>query len=672
MSKLNYSFKLNFLLVFICVFTSACTQDENLNEEKIIHFDNKFKDSKIRDIYNLRDQRNTLGVAEYLTSDSLKYRREALIAFGSIQDTTALPYCKKILEEENNISLKIAAAFAIGQISSPVLNDFLINYIVMHEADEEVVEHLFEALGMCATDRVIVFMTGFVTLSVPIKRGIVKGLYKAIIWQKSTSLDAALQVMRIYSRSFSEGMEDDETREWCSSFFGKLNSEHTLEVFSSNIFDQARRNEDELIRANFALAIKAFSKANGSATALQKILSTEKSPLVLINAIRSTEAVKYTTVIDETISFLANENPIVATVAADVLYRKLGWNTSKKVYKIAKGIKYPNPRAKALKAVMEERNKQSEIYNFAKDLFDNSSSVYEKCLLLEAMNESKIGKNIAFDTWKTTTSTPLKTKAIEIITANYAKHKSLSSAKGKELNKILVDALLTNDVGQIYTICSFMSSNVAKFKKYYPSVNQMDSVKNNLEIPLQVEAVIEIEKAIAAINKTPYKYSAPKSNVGVKWEMIQHIKENHLAKIYTNQGEITIQLKVEEAPATVAMFVDLVQQNFYDGLFFHRMVPNFVAQGGDPRGDGFGGLPYSIPSEFSLLEYKEGSLGIASAGKDTESCQFFFTEVPTHHLDGRYTVFAEVVEGLDVMHKLEYGDKMDSVVVVKDILASAQ
>ncbi|AZQ64553.1 peptidylprolyl isomerase [Flammeovirga pectinis] len=154
--------------------------------------------------------------------------------------------------------------------------------------------------------------------------------------------------------------------------------------------------------------------------------------------------------------------------------------------------------------------------------------------------------------------------------------------------------------------------------------------------------------------------------------MIQHIKENHLAKIYTNQGEITIQLKVEEAPATVAMFVDLVQQNFYDGLFFHRMVPNFVAQGGDPRGDGFGGLPYSIPSEFSLLEYKEGSLGIASAGKDTESCQFFFTEVPTHHLDGRYTVFAEVVEGLDVMHKLEYGDKMDSVVVVKDILASAQ
>ncbi|MBD0405151.1 peptidylprolyl isomerase [Flammeovirga sp. EKP202] len=154
--------------------------------------------------------------------------------------------------------------------------------------------------------------------------------------------------------------------------------------------------------------------------------------------------------------------------------------------------------------------------------------------------------------------------------------------------------------------------------------------------------------------------------------MIQNIKQNQNAVLSTSKGDITVQLKVEEAPATVAMFVELVDQKFYDSLYFHRVIPNFVAQGGDPGGDGFGGLESTIPSEFSYLEYKVGSLGIASAGKDTESCQFFITEVPTHHLDGRYTIFAEVVDGMEVMKALEYGDQIVKVNLIKDNLAEVQ
>ncbi|OHX68438.1 hypothetical protein NH26_04105 [Flammeovirga pacifica] len=144
------------------------------------------------------------------------------------------------------------------------------------------------------------------------------------------------------------------------------------------------------------------------------------------------------------------------------------------------------------------------------------------------------------------------------------------------------------------------------------------------------------------------------------------MEQNQIARIKTEKGEIDIQLKVEEAPATVSMFISLIDSGFYDHLHFHRMVPNFVTQGGDPRGDGFGGLDYNIPSEFSKLNYKTGSLGIASAGKDTESCQFFFSLKPTHHLDGKYTIFAEVVEGFDILKKLEYGDEIISIFLVKN------
>jgi len=113
----------------------------------------------------------------------------------------------------------------------------------------------------------------------------------------------------------------------------------------------------------------------------------------------------------------------------------------------------------------------------------------------------------------------------------------------------------------------------------------------------------------------------------------------------------------------VLSFAKLVRKKFYDGLIFHRVVPDFVIQGGDPRGDGWGGPGYSIRSEFSLATFTKGAVGIASSGKDTEGCQFFITQVPTPHLDGRYTVFAQVIEGQDVVDRIQIGDTITEIVL---------
>ena len=118
---------------------------------------------------------------------------------------------------------------------------------------------------------------------------------------------------------------------------------------------------------------------------------------------------------------------------------------------------------------------------------------------------------------------------------------------------------------------------------------------------------------------------------------------------------------------SVATFVTLAKKGFYDGKTFHRVIANFVAQGGCPRGDGFGGLDYSIASEFAPLNYGTGYVGLASAGKDTESCQWFITHSPTPHLDGNYTIFAKVVEGMDVVLKLMIGDKIESVKLIEEV-----
>jgi cyclophilin family peptidyl-prolyl cis-trans isomerase len=131
--------------------------------------------------------------------------------------------------------------------------------------------------------------------------------------------------------------------------------------------------------------------------------------------------------------------------------------------------------------------------------------------------------------------------------------------------------------------------------------------------------------------------------------------------VETTKGKIILQLLVEEAPGSVANFVALLRQQYFDGKVFHRVVPNFVVQTGCSRGDGYGSEDYSLRSEFSLTRYREGAVGMASAGKDTEGTQWFISHSPTPHLDGRYTIFAQVVEGMEVVKSIGVGDKILSV-----------
>ena len=133
-------------------------------------------------------------------------------------------------------------------------------------------------------------------------------------------------------------------------------------------------------------------------------------------------------------------------------------------------------------------------------------------------------------------------------------------------------------------------------------------------------------------------------------------------RLKTNKGDIVIELFENEAPNTVANFISLVEKGFYDGLAFHRVLPGFMAQGGDPKGDGTGGPGYTIACECDNPEHRihfRGSLSMAHAGKDTGGSQFFLTFRPTGHLNGKHTVFGRIIEGMDVLPKLQRRDPGD-------------
>jgi cyclophilin family peptidyl-prolyl cis-trans isomerase len=133
-----------------------------------------------------------------------------------------------------------------------------------------------------------------------------------------------------------------------------------------------------------------------------------------------------------------------------------------------------------------------------------------------------------------------------------------------------------------------------------------------------------------------------------------------------NGAEVTIGFFPEDAPKTVENFVTLAKQGFYDGLTFHRVVPNFVVQGGDPKGDGTGGPGYTIAAEFNRRKHVRGTVAMArSQHPDSAGSQFYITYGPTPHLDGNYTVFGEVVSGMEHVDRIRQGDRMRSVRIIE-------
>ncbi|MGD2086743.1 MAG: peptidylprolyl isomerase [Candidatus Aminicenantes bacterium] len=228
------------------------------------------------------------------------------------------------------------------------------------------------------------------------------------------------------------------------------------------------------------------------------------------------------------------------------------------------------------------------------------------------------------------------------------------------------------------------------FKEIYKDTDFLTAALNKCELPKDLEGWLELRKTIDFFNGTQSAASPlPLKNHPIDWELVTSIPPDQQIRIKTSKGDITIQLMVNDAPGSVSNFLRLIKergrrphpihgqpdavlsrtssQKFDEkrGVHkvivksvVHRVVPNFVIQDGCPRGDGVGGPAFTIGSELGPLHYEEGTVGMASAGKDTEGSQWFITHSPTPHLDGRYTIFGKVTAGMDVVHKIEVGDKI--------------
>jgi peptidyl-prolyl cis-trans isomerase B (cyclophilin B) len=159
--------------------------------------------------------------------------------------------------------------------------------------------------------------------------------------------------------------------------------------------------------------------------------------------------------------------------------------------------------------------------------------------------------------------------------------------------------------------------------------------------------------------------SQPPKSYNSPTPMTIDVNKKYTALIKTARGDLTIELYPQDAPVTVNNFVALARKGFYNGLTFHRIIPGFMAQGGDPSGNGTGGPGYKFQDEFSSRTHQAGSLSMANSGPNTNGSQFFICYAPQPHLNGKHTVFGQLTQGMDVLKQLVNGDKMNEVVITE-------
>ena len=598
---------------------------------------NKFSDSVHIRIGDLQDRRKGDSLLSYLHHPNALYREHALMALGSIQDTLLVEAMRESLRDED-ASVRYAAAFALGQTRCAASEQF-IEEALKSEKDLRVRSRLYESYGR-TTRRWNIQQTSPSDSVEAI--GFAWGMFR-------TPSDSVLNAL-------ASGLLENtnaNVRLGAAHYF----SRKALNPISAAkpLMHAAQHDRNDEVRMAAALALRKIPTDEVFQT-LTNILANDLSYRVRVNAVAAFQNFKSTQVLPSLLRYTKDRSLPVSIRAAEVIDAISDASSWKEIASSARTS--ANVRVKALLYQAAMRTSQDQdLYKEIRDQYQLTTDGYQKGEYLAALGETLMSFAFVRDELMHADTAVIRTAAASALT-EMNRSKQFGLALKTEFVTAYREAIAMGDQAVTGIVCDALSDPELGFKSLINDWQFLVEAKRKLQLPGDIETLQVVDAAIAYFENKPVAPVHHEFNHPIDWALVRSIRSDQRAVIVTAKGIVTMRLLVDEAPGSVANFVSLVRAGAYNGKFFHRVVPNFVAQGGCPRGDGSGSEPYTIRSEFSTRRYKTGSVGMASAGKDTESCQWFITHSPTPHLDGAYTIFAEVEDGMEVVHQLEVGDKI--------------
>jgi peptidylprolyl isomerase len=639
----------------------------------------------VDEILLLQDSRslNDGKLYGYLHSFDVSERARAALALANIQDTTSIPFLLPSLNDSSAIVRRMAA-FALGQIGSAKGAAHLFSRIP-DEADPECLKEIIDAIGKCGGReelRALALEAGSLPLAfrssiaLSVARFAYRGVKDSVASEYvvdllGDSLSAAMAtygVMRIgdstlvkrHLSAFIANLEhrSPELRMWTATILGIVSDSAAL----SALVDRCRHDVDWRVRVNAVRALKKYPAALARPALLTLIVDANEHVSLAAHSVLNASVERYASedliqmerrIISDSLHFSWRQRGEAAVFIAQQLKEK-------SIPALVRYLNEPPPLRSKIISALGGTGSAAVISYLQKELARKESAPVSAAI--EAYEKVVVDKD----------STTQSAFCRDILPLLERRDIGVSYSVAVAFQDTAIRASIRRQ---------FIPQLIAAFQRLKAPddvepmvqfINLFADLNAGEAIPLLLKVLHNTERAVAgsaakALQKMTGKnyegeFSQPSGVSSVfKKDELQYLRRFHSAIVATSKGNFRIEFRGDAAPFTVLNFIVLVRKHFYDGLTFHRVVPNFVVQGGDPLATGFGGPGYAIRTEIHPdALYREGAVGMASAGKDTEGSQFFVTQCPTPHLDGRYTVFG-YTKDLDIIDKIQIGDTIISV-----------
>ena len=630
--------------------------------------------AEFQNLTRFQHQKQTDSLLLAMTSKDPSQRYLAARAFASHKETKALDTLKSLLNDPV-LKIRSMAAYALGQSGAESVEQALISGFRQKDTmsvDNQSNGAILEAIGKVASSPLAKYVAtadNYRSTDTLLIIGQMKSLYHFALRGITTPEQTNRALAVIKDKSLPP-----LARLYAAHYFSR-SKELDLSVLKFQLAEAMSLEEDVYVKMALAAGLKHTDDAEIK-TILLNQLDLEQDYRVTCNIIRTLTNYTYDSVQPKMVELLRSENLHVARTAAAYVSQKADPNQVKPYRDIAADSIPWQVRTDLFDAILKvlpyyyTKTKNATRWQLTQALAKETNPKAQGAYLKALGNDPENYKFI-MDYIDKSEDPVLKTAGMEALSDLiahrdfYSVYQNTARVNRRKILNYFKAQMEAGDEGVVGAVANAIANPDSGLKELIDSTGFLQQAKEKLQVPGQIESIHAVEKAIAHMRGVTQP-ELTKTNLfkKVNWSVISKMGNKVKAIVKTNRGNFTINLLTEDAPVSVINFIELSNSNYYDGKIFHRVVPNFVAQTGSPRGDNYGGADYVISSEFSPISYDdEGYVGMASAGPHTESTQWFVTHSPTPHLDGKYTIFGKVVDGMDVVHQLQKGDEILDVIV---------
>ncbi len=652
---------------------AACVPPDHTRNLEI-RIDYQEEDQRL--IRDHENRRETAMVVPFLESSDVSLRLLAAQALASIQDSSSITALGNTLKNDFSQDVRRYAAYALGQTGHPDAAVALIDAFTYQDTSQlnnPVRQAILEGVGKTGTPthlNQIATVTSYGPDDHFLIRGQALAIYRFSLRQivSQSGTDKMIQ--------FAANPSMDREARLIAANYLRRTRDIQLDTMPGELVNALLLEGDPDIRMALVTAVTRYGGADVQAMLAER-MAEEPDNRVKVNWLRALDETHYDIWQNTVDTLVFSDQYPIAVQSSQALIDRAPPNERAGLLDFARSAQ--NHTVKALLYAGSLRrtppyfvNSRAIINNEIQVLLREEQNPYVQQQLLMALAEDPGNMATLKDLFDNDSTSVFRTFCVNAMHAMATSPRfeifyPTIAARNQALQVVyefVANVLSSGNAGALAAAGPIITHEANNFKDRIEIRPMLRNAIRNLDLPAELETKQVLDNALAFLEgKEPE--TALSVNKNIDWSVVGRCTDSTFAVIRTTQGRIEVSLDHKTAPSSVANFISLSLNGYYNGKTFHRVVPNFVIQGGCPRGDGFGSLDYTIASELGPNYYNAaGKLGMASAGKDTEGVQWFITHSPTPHLDGRYTLFGEVTSGMDIVHAITPGDVIQDITIL--------